>query len=118
MDGANKLSKDALLAAVRKAMEDSAVAARVLRSLDPQELAVATVYRRYGGSVNGEVIRLDLIARGLLQVIENRVSDFYMSKRWKRDLIRSLANQWVLLADRDHLAYSYSFAPRRTGQVV
>ena len=119
VDAANKLPKDALVAAVRKAMEDPVVAARVLRSLDPQELAVATVYRRYGGSVNGEVIRLDLMARGLLQVIENRVSDFYTSKQWKHNLIRSLANQWVLLAERDHLAY-YSFlcSRPRTGQVV
>jgi hypothetical protein len=110
VDGANKLSKDALLAAVHNAMEDAAVAARVLRSLDREELAVATVYRRYGGSVNGEVIRLDLMARGLLQVIEYRVSDYYTSKQWKRDLIRSLANELVLLAERDHLAYSYSYA--------
>ena len=50
-----------------QAMEDDESPPRVLRSLDPQELAVATVYRRYGGSVNGEVIRLDLMARGLLQ---------------------------------------------------
>ena len=80
VDGANKLSKDALLAAVRKAMEDTVVAAGVLRSLDPEELAVATVYRRYGGSVNGEVIRLDLMARGLLQIIENRVSELLYVK--------------------------------------
>jgi Helicase conserved C-terminal domain len=109
VDGANKLSKDALLAAVRKAMEDAAVAARVLRSLDREEVAVASVYRRYGGSVNGEVIRLELMARGVLQIIENRVSDHSTSKQWKRDLIRSLANEWVLLAERDHLAYIYSY---------
>jgi Helicase conserved C-terminal domain len=110
VNGANKLSKDALLAAVKKALEDTAVAARLLRSLDPQEFAVATVYRRYGGSVNGEVIRLDLLARGHLQIIENRVSDFYTRKQWKRDPISSLANQWVLLAERERLGYFSSFA--------
>jgi hypothetical protein len=108
--GANKMPKDALLAAVRNAMEDAAVAARVLRSLNREELAVATVYRRYAGSVNGEVIRLDLMARGLLQIIEYRISDHYTSKQWKRDPIRSLANEWVLLVERDHLAYIYSTA--------
>ena len=53
-------------------MEDDKVADRVLAALPPQELAVAAVYRRYGGSVNGEVIRLDLMARGLLEIIEDR----------------------------------------------
>jgi hypothetical protein len=109
VDAANKLPKDALLAALRKAMEDAVVATRVLRSLDSQERAVAAVYRRYGGSVNGEVIRLDLMARGLLQIKEKQVSDFYTSRQWQRDPVRSLADQWILLSERDHLAYYFSF---------
>jgi hypothetical protein len=88
-------------------MEAPAVAARVLRSLDPQELAVAAVYRRYGGSVDGEVIRLDLMARGLLQIIENQVTDSYTSRQWRRDPIRSLTDQSILLSERDHLGYYY-----------
>jgi Helicase conserved C-terminal domain len=110
VDAANKLPKDALLAALRKAMDDAVVATRVLRSLDSQERAVAAVYRRYGGSVNGEVIRLDLMARGLLQIKEKQVSDFYTSRQWQRDPVRSLADQWILLSERDHLAYYFSFS--------
>jgi hypothetical protein len=68
----------------------------VLRSLTLQELAVAAVYGRYGGSVNGEVIRLELMARGLLQVIEKRISDFYTSRQWQHDPIRSLADAILL----------------------
>ena len=104
--GAKKLSRDALETEVRKAMEDAGVAASVVQSLDRQELAVATVYRRYGGAVNGEVIRLDLMARGLLQIISNRINEFYTSKQWKRDLVRSLASQWVLLSEQRQLAFS------------
>jgi Helicase conserved C-terminal domain len=105
VDGANKMPRDALVVALSKAMEDSAVAARVLHSLAPQELAVAAVYRRYGGSVDGEVIRLDLMARGLLQVTENRVSDYYTKREWKHNPISSLANRWILLSERRGIGY-------------
>jgi hypothetical protein len=98
-------------------MEDAVVAARVLRSLDPEELAVATVYRRHGGSFNGEVIRLELMARGVLQISEKRVSDFYTTAQWKRAPISSLADRWVLLAERDDFAWkgtrSFRTLPRR-----
>ena len=78
------LPRHSLVMTLRKAMEDDAAAERVLRSLPPPELAVAAVYRRYGGSVDGEVIRLDLMARGLLEIIEDRTPDNTIRK-WKSD---------------------------------
>jgi hypothetical protein len=105
VDGANKMPRDALMVELSKAMEDSAAAARVLQALAPQELAVAAVYRRYGGTVDGEVIRLDLMARGLLQIKENRISDFYTKREWKHNPIRSLANRWILLSEQRGIGY-------------
>jgi Helicase conserved C-terminal domain len=105
VDAANKMSRDALVAALRKAMEEAVDAARLLRSLNPQELAVAAVYRRYGGSVDGEVIRLDLMARGVLQITENRISDFYTKRQWKHNPISSLADRWILLSERRGFGY-------------
>jgi len=94
--GQMKLPKGSLVKALRSALEDDTAAARVLRSLSPEERDVAAVYRRYGGSVDGEVIRLDLMARGLLEIVENRMSGGYTQRRWKESPIRTLANRWVL----------------------
>jgi hypothetical protein len=105
VDGANKMPRDALMVELSKAMDDSAVAARVLQALAPQELAVAAVYRHYGGTVDGEVIRLDLMARGLLQIKENRISDYYTKREWKHNPISSLANRWILLSERRGIGY-------------
>jgi hypothetical protein len=108
----SKLAKEPLIAALRQALNDDQVADRVLKSLSPAERAVAAVYRRYGGTVNGEVIRLDLMTRGLLEKLEKQVSDYYTQRRWKRNLVRELAERWVLLSshgDRDsYYYYSYS----------
>jgi len=91
-----KLPRDSLVKALRTALEDDTAAGRVLRSLSPEERAVASVYRRFGGSVDGEVIRLDLMARGLLEIVENRISDMYVQTRWKQNPIVALENRWVL----------------------
>jgi len=91
-----KLPKGALVKALRSALEDDSAAGRVLRSLSPEERAVAAVYRRYGGSVDGEVIRLELMTRGLLEIVESQVTAMYSRTRWKQDTIRTLANRWIL----------------------
>src|SRR5262249_52687642 len=105
--GLGRLPRDQLVAATRKALEDDAAAGRVQRWLSPLERAVAAVYRRYGGSVDGEVIRLDLMARGLLEIVEQRRSDFYTERKWKHDAVRSLASSWVLISERPDLGYYY-----------
>src|SRR3954451_21973612 len=72
-----KLSKGPLVAALHKALNDGKAAKRVLETLSTAERQVVAVYRRYGGTVSGEVIRLELMARGLLEVVEQRVSEHY-----------------------------------------
>jgi hypothetical protein len=93
-----KMSKEPLRAALSKALRDDAEARRVVESLRPEERAVAAVYRRYGGTVDGSLIRIDLMARGLLEIVEeNRYG--YSSRKWKRDLIQNLADAWVLIEE-------------------
>ena len=96
----SKLAKERLVAALRKALDDDTVAKRVLSGLSPAECAVLAAYRRYGGSVDGEVIRLDLMARGLLQIQESRLSDTYTRRQWTRNLVKELANCWILLPEQ------------------
>jgi hypothetical protein len=97
--GESSLPRDALIAALRKAMEDDQAAARVLRSLSKDERAVVAVYCRYGGMADGELIRIDLLDRGLLEVVEKRYSEHYTSREWKSNPIRSLADRWILRRD-------------------
>ena len=101
----SKLSKDPLVAALRRALEDDKTAGRVLNGLSKDDRAVVAAYRRYGGVVDGEVIRLELRARGLLEIIETRVTETYTSRRWKRDPIATLAERWILLSDQPPNAY-------------
>ena len=80
---------------------------------------MAAVYRRYGGTVDGEVIRLELMARGLLEIVENRISDTYIQRRWKHNPISTLANRWLLLTPGSGLLEStwtslYSQGPDRS----
>jgi hypothetical protein len=114
-DRQNTLPRESLVPRLRHALEDDAAAGRVLDSLSPVERTVAGVYRRYGGSVDGEVIRLDLMVRGLLEIVENRVSDFYTQKRWKHNPIAALVDRWVLLPEGPDPGYSYSY-PSYYGQ--
>ena len=65
----------------------------------PVELAVAAVYRRYGGSVDGEVIRLDLMARGLLEIVEER-SPTTTRQEVEVQPDPSPGRTWVLLSER------------------
>jgi Helicase conserved C-terminal domain len=104
----SRLPRDSLVTAMRRAMEDDKAASRVLDSLSPVERAVAAVYRRYGGSVDGEVIRLDLMARGLLEIIEERHSDHYTARKWKSNPVRVLADSCVLISERPDIGYYYS----------
>ncbi|MBV8383605.1 MAG: helicase-associated domain-containing protein [Planctomycetaceae bacterium] len=109
----SKLPREDLYKAFRQALESDEVAARVAGSLASPERSVAAVYRRYGGTVDGEVIRIDLMARGLLQIIENRVSDYYTTRRWKTNPVLSLAEKWILLPD--HPLHNY-YSPNRSGR--
>jgi hypothetical protein len=93
----SKLPKASLVGALRGALRDDEAAGRVLESLSPSQRAAVAVYRRYGGTVDGEVIRLDLTARGLLEVVEKRITDHYTSREWKQNPLTALADWWILL---------------------
>ena len=88
-------------------MEDDSVAQRILRSLLPHHLAVAAAYRRYGGSVDGEVIRMDLMARGILEITEE-VTPRHTTRKWKSNPIQDLTDSWVLISERPDLGYYFS----------
>ena len=55
---ANKLPATRLEQAVAKAWKDDAKAQGVVASLNKKEQAILGVFRRYGGNVDGEVLRL------------------------------------------------------------
>src|SRR5207244_1457200 len=84
-------------------------AARVAAALDPREREVLAVYRRYGGRVNGSVLRLDLMARGLLVKVEQKQSSFAWA-RWQHNPVRPLAERGALLSEhsfRGHDSWSH-----------
>jgi hypothetical protein len=101
------LPRHSLVMTLRQALEDDNVAERILRALPPQELAVAAVYRRYGGSVDGEVIRLDLMARGLLEIIEVP-TPYHIARTWKSNPIRALTEAWALISERPDMGFYFS----------
>ncbi len=109
--GHASLPRDALIAALRKAMEDDEAAARVLRTLSKDERAVVAVYCRYGGMADGELLRIDLLDRGVLEVVEKRYSEHYTSREWKQNPIKSLADRWILRIEsaRNDLYWSHSY---------
>ena len=93
-----KLPKTHLIAALRKALKDENKAKQAIQALTPEERQVAAVYQRYGGSVSGEVIRLELISRGSLEIVEKKVTDYYTLRAWKSTPIESMSKRWVLLS--------------------
>ncbi len=94
--GHSKLSRAERETKLVAAFKDQAAVAEVMRNLGPPERAVLGAYRRFGGAVNGTVLRLDLLARGVLEIVEDTR---WMSRitRWKRDVVKELAERLVLL---------------------
>lgn len=91
-------------ALLRRALEDDAAAARVVAELSPVERQVLAVYRRYGNTVDGAVLRVDLMARGILEVVEQKQQ--YMTwRRWKHNPIPNLSQHLVLLSADGHYPY-------------
>ena len=107
----SRLPRDSLVTTLRQSLEDDQRAAVILRSLPAEQQAVVAVYRRYGGSVDGEVIRLDLLSRGLLEIVEER-TPYHTARKWKSDPIRALVDAWVLISEQPDLGYYFS--PRYT----
>src|SRR5438067_13756372 len=54
--------------ALRRALKDDRAAAHVLDSLGADDRAVLSVYRRHGNTLDGTVLRIDLLERGLVEI--------------------------------------------------
>jgi hypothetical protein len=92
----SKLSREQLVAALTRALNDESAAKRMLSGLSLDEREVVAVYRRYGPNVDGEVIRLDLMARGLLRIKEDRITELYSRRYWQRNPVAALKDRWIL----------------------
>ena len=93
-----KLPKAQLMSALHKALKDENKAKQAVQAFSQAERQVAAVYQRYGGSVSGEVIRLELMSRGFLEIAEKKVNDHHTSRSWKSNPIEGMAKRWVLLS--------------------
>jgi hypothetical protein len=105
----SKLPKNDLCAALRKALEDDNAAATALANLPPKDREVLAAYRRYGGTVNGAVIRLDLMARGALKKTTPTKTGYSSWSRWEYNPIAKLKERCVLLPARPTAYESYGY---------
>lgn len=94
-----KMSADECSAALLPALKDDTAAGRVLAALSVDNREIVSVYRRYGGTVDGALLRVDLLVRGLVQK-ENSGSRNYPYNRWKRNPLPFLTQRLVLLPPR------------------
>jgi hypothetical protein len=82
--------------AVERAWHDEKSARAAAEALGSEERAVLAAYRRYGNLVNGAVIRLDLLARGVLKVITERRAYGMRWSRYARNYVKDLAARTAL----------------------
>ncbi|CAN5232095.1 hypothetical protein BH10PLA2_BH10PLA2_16680 [soil metagenome] len=88
----------ALLAEVQKAFENRALAQKIVAGLTPVEKQVLEAYRRFGnGLVSGAVMRMDLMARGLLRIRRQIRGDRYHIPEWETDPTVRLRERGCLL---------------------
>jgi Helicase conserved C-terminal domain len=113
-----KLNKAPLIAALAHALDNDQAAAQVVKTLSEAERTVAAVYRRYGGTANGEVVRLELTARGLLDIEEKKYHTYYSETRYRSNPVKSLVDRWVLLLDAESINDSsyYDYSSRYDNQ--
>ena len=104
-----KLARNARVDRLGAAKNDESAARRVLKSLSAEDRAVLGVYKRYGGNVDGEIIRIELLTRGLLEIVEHRHTEYYSQRRWKCNPIQSLAARMLLVNDHTSHRANYSF---------
>jgi hypothetical protein len=107
-----KLPEGQLRRAMAEALTSEQATAHVLARLEPAERAVLAIYRRYGNTVPGEVLRLEVLARGVMK-IEVKSSEYWTHRYWNRNPIERLADRWLLLpcaSGDSSRSYSYSSA--------
>jgi hypothetical protein len=98
---------------VREAMKDEAAAARAALSLSRFERDALAAYRRYGGTADGTVMRLDLLARGALTVVSYGERQFAWT-RWGQNPLPGLFEKMALLSGRPGAASWYFGFSRET----
>jgi hypothetical protein len=97
-----KLPATQCRAAVERAWHSEDNARAAAGALGAAERAVLAAYRRYGDLVNGAVIRLDLLARGVLTIVEQQRSYGMRWSRYARNYVKDLAERAALVtAERD-----------------
>lgn len=84
-------------AQLQKAFQDKTIAQSIVAGLSANELAVLQAYLRYGrGHVSGVVMRMDLLARGLLEVREQRIHRNYTVRQWAKVPTQNLVDRALL----------------------
>jgi hypothetical protein len=97
---AGKMPRDERAASLLRVMKSGTTAVWVVAALSALERDTLAAYLRYGGTVNGAVIRVDLMARGVLEVVSTGDPRFRWT-RWKHKPIEKLAERLVLLSARE-----------------
>jgi hypothetical protein len=90
---ANDMRKDKCVEALGRALLDPGRAAEVVDKLAPNERAVLSVVKRFGGIISGELLYGELLARGLVKARDRK--DYH----WKKDdPVDRLRERWLLLS--------------------
>jgi hypothetical protein len=111
MPKTSKVPAAEMEAVVRRLWADRDAAGQVIGRLRPDELAVLTTLRRYGSRASGEVLRLDLLARGVLRIVERPTGYGGRFREWAGNSIPSLAERGALLgpAREDYYYGGYGY---------
>ena len=97
-----QLDQRKLIAQLRAAFQDATTAQAVVSGLSAADRAVLQAYRRYGtGTVSGAVMRMDLMARKLLQVREENPGQRFVYRRWEREPTKRLNERAFLLTPQE-----------------
>ena len=83
---AKQLDQQKLVAQLQAAFQDKTTAQTLVSQLSAADRAVLQAYLRYGtGTVSGAVMRMDLMARGLLRLNEQKKTTGYVHRHWERE---------------------------------
>jgi hypothetical protein len=98
---AKQLDQKKLVAQLQAAFQDKTTAQTIVSQLSAVDRAVLQAYRRYGnGAVSGAVMRIDLMARGLLRVREQNAGQRFVHRQWERDPTSRLNERAFLITQQ------------------
>ncbi len=96
--GFNSLPHHTLADHLQKALQDKNSGRQVVADLTQSDRAVLQAYRRYsGGMISGAVMRMDLIARGVLRLQRPRPGQRFSMPAWEQVPTQRLAERLCLL---------------------